>query len=69
MNTTENHIEPLAVPVKTGCRIGGFGITTAYKLMYEGKLETVKIGRRRLILYASLKGLLAPAPRSTSDAA
>ena len=60
MTTSDKQEEPLAVPVKTGCRLGGFGVTTAYKLIEEGKLETVKIGRRRLIIYASLKNLLTP---------
>jgi hypothetical protein len=52
--------EPLAVSVDETCRLGGFGPTTCWKLIAEGKLETTKIGRRRLVLYPSLKRLLQP---------
>jgi hypothetical protein len=53
-------IEPLAVPVPEACEIGGFGMTTCWELITSGKLASVKIGRRRLVLYASLKQLLQP---------
>lgn len=39
-------------------RLTGLGRTYFYKLMGEGKLRSVKIGKRRLILRASLMALL-----------
>jgi hypothetical protein len=53
-------LQPIAMPVKNACRIGGFGETTAWKLIANGTLESVLVGRRRLILYASLIRLLTP---------
>lgn len=35
----------------------GIGRSTAYRLIEEGKLETVKIGRRTLIRVASIRAL------------
>jgi hypothetical protein len=40
--------------------MGGFGRTLAYELINEGKLKTVAIGRRRLVLMESLESLLQP---------
>ena len=49
--------EPINVTVKEACRQGGFGVTTCYELLKQGKLKSVTIGQRRLINYASLKRL------------
>ncbi len=49
---------PLAVTVPVGCRISGLGRTTLYRLISEGRLAAVTIGRRRLINYASLRALV-----------
>jgi excisionase family DNA binding protein len=49
---------PLAVSVKAACQIIGVGNTTMWSLIKEGRLKTVQIGRRRLIIYASLRKLL-----------
>ncbi len=59
-SATSPAAKPIAVPINEGCRIGGFGRTTAYELIKDGKLQTVSIGRRRLIVYASLEALLQP---------
>lgn len=48
----------LAVTVKTARKITGLGNTTLYRLIKERKLETVSIGRRRLVKYASLQALV-----------
>lgn len=40
----------------------GIGRTTAYRLIEEGKLETVKIGRRTLVRIASIRALAGEAP-------
>ena len=42
----------------------GIGRSTAYRLIDDGKLETVKIGRRTLIRVASIRALAGEAPRS-----
>jgi hypothetical protein len=39
---------------------GGWGRTTTYKLIGEGRLKTVSIGKRRLVLVPSLLQLLDP---------
>lgn len=37
------------------------GRTSIYKLIREGRLETVKLGRRTLITVASIRALIASA--------
>ena len=53
-------MKPIGVTVDEACRMGGFGRTTAYGLIKQGKLKSVAIGRRRLVLLASLEALLRP---------
>jgi hypothetical protein len=57
---------PIAVTVSTACRLAGFGPTTCWRLIADGTLQTVRIGRRRLVLYHSLVRLLTPDDRSTA---
>jgi hypothetical protein len=52
-------IKPLAVPVKTACQLVGVGNTSMWALIKVGKVRTVSIGRRRLVIYASLEALLS----------
>jgi excisionase family DNA binding protein len=54
-----DHTPPLAVTVKTACQLVGVGNTTMWALIKAGRVKTVSIGRRRLVIYASLKSLLA----------
>lgn len=51
-------IEPLAVSVKEAERLIGAKTTTIYKLMADGTLARRKVGRRTVVLYASIKRLL-----------
>lgn len=51
----------LAATVADTCHITGLGRTTVYELIAEGKLKSVAIGRRRLILMQSIEALLRPA--------
>ena len=51
-------MEPLTITVAGVCRLLSIGRTTAYELMRDGKLETLKIGRRRLITYRSAQALI-----------
>jgi hypothetical protein len=65
MPGTAEPVQPIAVTVSTACRLGGFGPTTCWRLIADGTLQTVRIGRRRLVLYNSLVRLLTPDDRST----
>ncbi len=51
---------PISVTVQTARKLTGLGNTTIYQLIKQGKLKSVVIGRRRLILYDSLESLIAP---------
>jgi excisionase family DNA binding protein len=48
---------PLAVSIPVAPNITGIGRTKFYELVNNGTIESVKIGRRRLINYASLERL------------
>ena len=54
-----NKPEPLTVTVQEGERIIGIGHTKMYELINSGKIKTIKIGQRRLIVYSSLKALVS----------
>jgi excisionase family DNA binding protein len=51
---------PITVTVAETRRITGLGNTTVYELIKRGELTTVKVGRRRLVLYSSIEALLQP---------
>lgn len=55
----------LAYTIPVACALGGFGKTTAYRLIETGELKSVKRAGRRLILRADLEAFLA---RDDSDA-
>lgn len=54
----EVRMDSLAVSVKDAARALGVGRTTVYALLNEGKIETISVGRRRLIKTASLRRLV-----------
>ena len=56
----ERQNKPLAVSVKTACKLVGIGNTTMWSLIKVGRVKTVSIGRRRLVVYSSLESLLTP---------
>jgi hypothetical protein len=51
--------KPLTVTVRTARKLSGLGNTKIWELIKQRKLDTVSIGRRRLIVYASLERLLS----------
>jgi excisionase family DNA binding protein len=51
-------VEAKALRVNDFCRAFGLGRSTAYKLIAEGRLKSVTVGKRRLILKASADDLL-----------
>jgi hypothetical protein len=52
--------EPIAVTVAEAKHLSGLGHTKLWELIGDGTLQTVSIGRRRLVIYASLCRLLTP---------
>jgi excisionase family DNA binding protein len=54
--------KPLAVSVKTACRLLGIGNTKMWELIRNGRVQTAPLGRKRLVIYRSLERLLAPKP-------
>ena len=59
--------KPLAVPVKTACKLVGVGNTTMWALIKTGRVKSVNIGRRRLVICASFESLLAPGPEERDE--
>ena len=53
-------VKPITVTIPTARNISGLGNTTIWALIKAGKLETVSVGRRRLIIFRSLERLLSP---------
>ena len=56
--------QPLAVTVGRACELSGFGPTSIWAFLKDGRLTAVRVPgvRRTLVSYASLARLLAPAP-------
>ena len=49
--------KPLAVTIPVALNIKGIGRTKFYQLVNDGTIESIRVGRRRLINYASLERL------------
>jgi excisionase family DNA binding protein len=47
--------KPIGLPVKPAAKKLGVGVSTMYGLIDAGEVETFTIGRRRLVLVASLE--------------
>ena len=45
---------PLAYSIKDAIQVSSIGRTTLYGLISSGEIETVKVGKRRLVKAASL---------------
>jgi excisionase family DNA binding protein len=54
-------IEPVTVTVPVALRICGLGRTKFYELLADGEIASVRVGTRRLIVFASLKARLTGA--------
>lgn len=50
--------EVLSVGIPEFCRLTGLGRTTAFYLIRSGAVESVRVGRRRLIKFDSIQALL-----------
>ncbi|WP_397415468.1 helix-turn-helix domain-containing protein [Phenylobacterium sp.] len=51
-------MEPITASINDTARAVGLGRTSIYALIREGRLETVKLGRRTLVRIASIRRLL-----------
>jgi hypothetical protein len=60
--TMTDETTPLAVTVPQACRLSGYGPTTIWALMRDGRLRAIRVPgiRRTLVAYESLRDLLAP---------
>jgi hypothetical protein len=54
-------IEPICVTMQDAEHASGLGSTKLGELVRDGRIESVLIDGRRLVVYASLKRLLTPA--------
>ena len=55
--STRGDIKPLWVSPKEASLLIAMGHTRIYELLADGTLKSIKIGRKRLISYASLESL------------
>lgn len=53
----------LFAPIPAACARAGIGRTTVYRLIGEGRIVALKVGRRTLVDLASLDRFLESAPR------
>jgi len=58
--------ERFAIPIPEAGQYGGWGRSKTYELIEDGRLETIKIDGKRLVVVASLLRLLESA-RATSS--
>jgi hypothetical protein len=60
--TMTDETTPLAVTVPQASRLSGYGPTTIWALMRDGRLRAIRVPgiRRTLVAYESLRDLLAP---------
>jgi hypothetical protein len=60
--TGRSDFEPLAVTIPKACELSGFGPTSIWAFLKDGRLKAVRIPgvRRTLVSYGSLAQLLAP---------
>ena len=59
LGSANGDLRPISVTISTTRKITGLGNTTVWKLIAEKKLETVMVGRRRLVIYSSIERLLS----------
>ena len=58
-------VQPITVNLKTARRISGLGRSTICEAMYAGAIATLKVGKRRLLVYESLRDWLLSQPAPT----
>jgi excisionase family DNA binding protein len=60
-DSVDGTVKPLTVSIKSACQILGVGATTMWQLIRTGSVETIRVGRRRLVILASLENLVESA--------
>jgi excisionase family DNA binding protein len=50
--------EPVTITVPTAIALSGLGRTKLYEMISSGEIESVLVGTRRLIVFASLRARL-----------
>jgi hypothetical protein len=60
--TGRDGVAPLAVTINKACELSGFGPTSIWAFLRDGRLKAVRVAgvRRTLVDYSSLARLLAP---------
>lgn len=53
----EHELKPLTVTIEKAIQLSSIKRTKLYQLISDGHLKTVTVGRRRLVVYASLEAL------------
>jgi excisionase family DNA binding protein len=56
--------KPLTVSVKNAEKLTDLGHTKIYELLGDGTIESVKVGNKRLIVFASLERLTTPSKQN-----
>ena len=51
--------EPILLTIPEAQRVAAIGRTTLYDLMGQGAIRSVKVGTRRLVVFASLRDWIA----------
>ncbi|MGL4961006.1 MAG: helix-turn-helix domain-containing protein [Inquilinus sp.] len=54
--------DPITCDIPTACRLSGIGRSSLYDAMARDEIRSVKRGRRRLVVVASLRAYLEALP-------
>ena len=57
MQNHQTQLKPVTVTVENALMLCGLGRTKFYQLCNEGRIKTITVGRRRLVVYSSLEEL------------
>ena len=70
-NKAGNSRDPITVTANEACQLSGFGPTTIWKFIKDGRLKVRRVPGvdRTLILYSSLRDLLTPGPSENTHCA
>lgn len=67
-DATVNDPAPVTVTIPAAMRASGLGRTKIYELIARNEIESVRVGARRLVVFASLKArLTANAARDSNE--
>jgi excisionase family DNA binding protein len=56
-NAKSDFSKPIWVSPRRASQLTGIGLTRLYELLNDGTVQSRKVGRRRLVSYASLEAL------------